>query len=99
MTDGFCQIGFVLNDQHTHALDAMSRRISSAYRKPHTRWQHHAALTGRMTQTSPSARRTSRWIYRLLDSVVPNGVTVFDDAIPVVANLDPDLLKALRQAA
>ncbi|MFD3505531.1 M15 family metallopeptidase [Streptomyces sp. NPDC058676] len=33
------------------------------------------------------------------DGVVPDGVTVFDDAIPAVANLDPDLLKALRQAA
>ncbi|MER5214346.1 M15 family metallopeptidase [Streptomyces sp. NPDC002838] len=31
--------------------------------------------------------------------VVPDRVTVFDDAIPAVANLDPDLLKALRQAA
>ncbi|MFJ8719633.1 M15 family metallopeptidase [Streptomyces violaceus] len=30
---------------------------------------------------------------------VPGGVTVFDDAIPGVANLDPGLLKALRQAA
>ncbi|WP_409472536.1 D-alanyl-D-alanine carboxypeptidase family protein [Streptomyces sp. HC307] len=26
-------------------------------------------------------------------------MTVFDDEIPAVANLDPDLLKALRQAA
>jgi D-alanyl-D-alanine carboxypeptidase len=33
------------------------------------------------------------------DGVVPDGVTVFDDAIPAVANLDPDLLKALRDAA
>jgi zinc D-Ala-D-Ala carboxypeptidase len=33
------------------------------------------------------------------DGVVPDGVTVFDDQIPAVANLDPDLLKALRQAA
>jgi zinc D-Ala-D-Ala carboxypeptidase len=30
---------------------------------------------------------------------VPDGVTVFDDAIPAVAKLDPELLKALRQAA
>lgn len=30
---------------------------------------------------------------------VPEGVTVFDDAIPAVTNLDPDLLKALREAA
>ncbi len=33
------------------------------------------------------------------DGAVPDDVTVFDDAIPAVANLDPALLKALRQAA
>jgi zinc D-Ala-D-Ala carboxypeptidase len=30
---------------------------------------------------------------------VPGGATVFDDEVPGVANLDPDLLGALRQAA
>jgi zinc D-Ala-D-Ala carboxypeptidase len=33
------------------------------------------------------------------ESAVPDGATVFDDEIPGVANLDPDLLGALRQAA
>ena len=33
------------------------------------------------------------------DGAVPDGTTVFDDAIPGVANLDPALLGALRQAA
>jgi hypothetical protein len=33
------------------------------------------------------------------DGAVPDGVTVFDDQFPAVANLDPDLLGALRQAA
>jgi hypothetical protein len=33
------------------------------------------------------------------DGVVPEGVTVFDDAIPAVATLDHDLLGALRKAA
>jgi zinc D-Ala-D-Ala carboxypeptidase len=33
------------------------------------------------------------------DGVVPAGTTVFDDGIPGVAKLDPDLLDALRQAA
>jgi zinc D-Ala-D-Ala carboxypeptidase len=33
------------------------------------------------------------------DGVVPDGVTVFDDALPAVANLDHDLLGALRRAA
>lgn len=33
------------------------------------------------------------------DGAVPDGVTVFDDEYPGVANLDPDLLQALREAA
>lgn len=33
------------------------------------------------------------------DGAVPDGVTVFDDEFPAVANLDPDLLGALREAA
>jgi hypothetical protein len=33
------------------------------------------------------------------DGVVPGGVTVFDDRYPGVANLDPALLRALREAA
>jgi D-alanyl-D-alanine carboxypeptidase len=33
------------------------------------------------------------------DGVVPDGVTVFDDEYPGVANLDPDLLQAMRDAA
>src|SRR5262245_348577 len=35
----------------------------------------------------------------IADGEVPDGVTVFDDAYPAVANLDPALLGALRQAA
>jgi zinc D-Ala-D-Ala carboxypeptidase len=33
------------------------------------------------------------------DGVLPDGVTVFDDEYPGVAKLDPDLLRALREAA
>jgi hypothetical protein len=33
------------------------------------------------------------------DGAVPDGTTVFDDEVPGVANLDPDLLRALRMAA
>jgi D-alanyl-D-alanine carboxypeptidase len=33
------------------------------------------------------------------DGALPDGTTVFDDEIPGVANLDPDLLGALRRAA
>jgi LAS superfamily LD-carboxypeptidase LdcB len=34
-----------------------------------------------------------------VDGTLPDGVTVFDDEYPGVANLDPDLLVALRRAA
>jgi hypothetical protein len=33
------------------------------------------------------------------DGAVPDGTTVFDDGVPGVAKLDPDLLAALRRAA
>ncbi|MGD6757118.1 M15 family metallopeptidase [Streptomyces sp. BH105] len=33
------------------------------------------------------------------DGVVPDGVTVFDDTVPAVGRLDPDLLKTVRRAA
>jgi zinc D-Ala-D-Ala carboxypeptidase len=117
--------------------------MSSAYRKPHTCWQHHAALTGGMTYREP-ARTTTRRTPTILvagllvvfaaiaaalgyqslassssraaapidvlrsehrgalgeaDGAVPDGTTVFDDEIPGVANLDPALFGALRQAA
>ncbi|HEX5368095.1 MAG TPA: M15 family metallopeptidase [Dehalococcoidia bacterium] len=38
-------------------------------------------------------------VARVEDGAIPSGVTVFDDQYPAVANLDPDLLTALRQAA
>jgi hypothetical protein len=46
-----------------------------------------------MSQTA-SARTVTE-----ADGALPNGVTVFDDEYPGVANLDPDLLRALREAA
>jgi zinc D-Ala-D-Ala carboxypeptidase len=123
--------------------------VSSAYRQPHTCWQHHAALDGGVSHIQPPARPTPRRIRRLgvaglivlvtavaaplgyrslasstavppvdafrrehhglrkehhgalgeADGAVPDGTTVFDDGIPGIANLDPDLLGALRRAA
>nr|WP_211239595.1 M15 family metallopeptidase [Jiangella gansuensis] len=35
----------------------------------------------------------------MADGAVPDGVTVFDDEYPGVANLDSELLRALREAA
>jgi hypothetical protein len=44
---------------------ALMLNISSAYRKPHTGWQHHIALTGGMAY-SESARTMTRRIRRIL---------------------------------
>jgi hypothetical protein len=44
-------------------------------------------------------RPESRGALGEADGVVPDGTTVFDDDFPAVANLDPDLLDALRHAA
>jgi zinc D-Ala-D-Ala carboxypeptidase len=44
-------------------------------------------------------RGEHRGALREADSAVPDGTTVFADEIPGVANLDPALLGALRQAA
>jgi hypothetical protein len=50
--------------------------------------------------SSPSGRGTEhRGPLDEADGIVPDGVTVFDDAVPAVANLDPELLEALRRAA
>ena len=61
IADGFCHVGLVLDDQHTHALNAPSRSISAAYRKPDTARQHRAALNGGVPYSRP-ARPTSRRI-------------------------------------
>jgi hypothetical protein len=44
-------------------------------------------------------RSEHRGAFGEADGAVPAGATVFDDEIPGVANLNPDLLGALRQAA
>jgi len=55
----------------------------------------------RSTAASPAdvPRRELRGALGEADGAVPDGVTVFDDAIPGVAKLDPALLGALRHAA
>ncbi|WP_308429586.1 M15 family metallopeptidase [Streptomyces longisporoflavus] len=48
---------------------------------------------------SSAFRRDHRGALGEADGIVPDGVTVFDDAKPAVTKLDPDLRKALRKAA
>jgi D-alanyl-D-alanine carboxypeptidase len=43
--------------------------------------------------------RAARHLPTEADGAVPDGATVFDDEYPGVANLDAELLKALREAA
>jgi zinc D-Ala-D-Ala carboxypeptidase len=65
------------------------------------------AATSPFTAPSPSAaappidgrRSERRGALGEADGAVPDGTTVFDDEIPGVANLDPALLGALREAA
>jgi hypothetical protein len=47
----------------------------------------------------PGLRKEHRGALGEAGGAVPDGTTVFDDEIPGVANLDADLLRALRQAA
>jgi zinc D-Ala-D-Ala carboxypeptidase len=47
----------------------------------------------------PGLRSEHRGALGQADSAVPDGTTVFDEDFPAVANLDPALLGALRQAA
>jgi D-alanyl-D-alanine carboxypeptidase len=49
--------------------------------------------------TSTPHRSEQRRALGEADGAVPDGTTVFDDEVPGVANLDPALLGALRQAA
>jgi D-alanyl-D-alanine carboxypeptidase len=46
-----------------------------------------------------SLRNEHRGALGEADGAVPHGTTVFDDEVPAVANLDADLLGAVRQAA
>jgi zinc D-Ala-D-Ala carboxypeptidase len=57
------------------------------------------ALRGEPRRALGEARSGHRGALGEADGAVPDGTTVFDDEIPGVANLDPDLLGALRQAA
>ena len=58
------------------------------------RSEHRGALGEADVAAAPGATGLGE-----ADGAVPDGTTVFDDEVPGVANLDPDLLGALREAA
>jgi uncharacterized protein YcbK (DUF882 family) len=59
ITDGLRHVGLVLDDQHANASRLTGGRISSAYRKPRTRRQRHAACNGGVSHSRP-ARTAAR---------------------------------------
>jgi len=58
-----------------------------------------SASTASVTLSSPSLSTGHRGPLGEADGAVPDGTTVFDAWIPGLANLDPDLVAALRRAA
>ncbi len=67
------------------------------------RRSEHRGAPGEADAAVPDGRMVLRLEHHgslgAADGAVPDGTTVFDDEIPGVANLHPDLLAALRQAA
>jgi zinc D-Ala-D-Ala carboxypeptidase len=92
-------IGFLANQPPTPSSSSASSRSSSSSVASPTDIPHgdrHRAPGG---ADGARARGEADGVVDQADGVVPDGVTVFDDEFPAVANLDPDLLGALRQAA
>ena len=58
-----------------------------------------AASGSRSGGRDPDGRSDERGALGAADGVVADGVTIFDDDVPAVTNLDPALLAALRRAA
>jgi zinc D-Ala-D-Ala carboxypeptidase len=80
----------VLRSEHRGALGAPDGA-------PVLRSEHRGALGE--PDGAPVLPSEHRGALGEADGAVPNGATVFDDEFPAVANLDPALLGALRQAA
>lgn len=59
----------------------------------------HQLLASSSPVASPSSTTSPQRALGVADGAVPGGTTVFADDIPAVANLDPELLGALRTAA
>src|SRR5262245_35155958 len=67
--------------------------------EPSTHRAHGTLRDDRLGDRPGQPQGDSHGALGVADGEVPDGVTIFDDAYPAVANLDPALLGALRQAA
>ena len=90
---GLLAIAAVVVSVVNHQLASSSTQTGSR-----SNISHHAD-PGRVAQTAGSIPRAGSDRLGEADGGVPDGTTVFDDGVPAVANLDPDLLEALRRAA
>jgi zinc D-Ala-D-Ala carboxypeptidase len=63
------------------------------------RSEHHGLRSEHRSALGAPGAPGERGALGEADGAIPDGTTVFDDEIPGVANLDPALLGALRQAA
>jgi zinc D-Ala-D-Ala carboxypeptidase len=77
--------------------DSSSSKASPASRASSSSPAPSASATPHPSPKAP--RREHRGPVGEADGVVHGDVTVFDDKLPAVTKLDPDLLKALRRAA
>lgn len=59
--------------------------------------QREGAHQRHLPISTPTTPRSA--VLGVMDGALPDGVTVFDGEYPGIANLDPDLLRALREAA
>jgi len=72
---------------------------STATSPPNAPRSEHRRALGELGAPGKPRSAGERGALGEADGAVPDGTTVFDDAIPGVGNLDPGLLAALRQAA
>ena len=77
-------------------LPVSSASLALSSRPASSSQMARSPIAGRPSEGRPSAHHAA---LSEADGVIPDGTTVFDDDVPGVANLDPALLGALRQAA
>jgi hypothetical protein len=81
----------------TSSSSSATRSAAGANAGTGARQEDHVA--SRPPPPRSESRGDRRGAVGAADGAVPDGVTVFDDEFPAVANLDPGLLEALRRAA
>ncbi len=85
--------------RHTRSTTLAALVVVSATLVGVLTWQTLATSSSSAPSPVDTPRGDHKGALGEADGAVPDGTTIFDDDIAAVANLDPDLLGALRQAA